>query len=144
MASEKRPAFAPFMQGSPLSRRWPDKRPQNEDGKRARRAARFAVCVHCGLDLNNHGIGFASMRAALRYHGAVDRAVPERQSLLIGINPHDSLNLWCVAKSCHYEPRRPPTSSYATATGQDFVRDSKKRVFDGAGGRGPSFLRPVS
>ena len=85
-----------------LGRRWPGVAPEKDGWKDASKRFRFAVCEHCGLDLNHHGIGFASKKAALRYRGAVDHIVPERLALLIGKNPHEPLNLMCLAASpCH-------------------------------------------
>jgi hypothetical protein len=77
--------------------------PQKKEWKDASRKFRFAVCEHCGLQLNHHGIGFASKKAALRYRGAVDHIVPERLLLTLGrANPHEPINLMCLAASpCH-------------------------------------------
>jgi hypothetical protein len=107
MASEKLPVFQSFPQVSRVSRKWRGKRPKKKGWKQARRVAEFAVCEHCGLNLNNHGIGFASKRAAMRYRGAIDHIVPERLALLTGKNPHDPLNLWCLAESCHDRIKTP-------------------------------------
>lgn len=84
-------------------KRWPGKPPQKKDWKRASRGVRFAVCEHCGLQLNNHGIGFAGKAAALRYRGVVDHIVPERFILTRGLqNPHEAINLKCLTASpCH-------------------------------------------
>lgn len=49
--------------------------------KQARKKFELAICEHCGLDINNHGIGFASKRVAARYRGAVDHIVLERLAL---------------------------------------------------------------
>ena len=55
--------------------------------KQARKKFELAICEHYGLDLNNHGIGFASKRVAMRYRGAADHIVLERLALLTGKNP---------------------------------------------------------
>ncbi len=90
-----------------LPARWYGKTPKKKGWKHARLVARFAVCEHCGLELNNHGIGFAGKRAAIRYRGAVDHIVPERLCLLTRKNPHEPLNLICLAERCHNRIKTP-------------------------------------
>lgn len=102
MALENVPVFPSVSQLLRLGRKWHGTPPEKKSWKQARKKFELAVCEHCGLDLNHHGIGFASKRAALRYRGAVDHIVPERLALLIGKNPHEPLNLMCLAASpCH-------------------------------------------
>ena len=43
--------------------------------KQARKKFELAICEHCDLDLNNHGIGFASKRVAMRDRLALQYAV---------------------------------------------------------------------
>jgi hypothetical protein len=129
MASEKLPVFPSVPQGPLVSRKWPGKRPEKKGWKRARRVAEFAVCEHCGLNLNNHGIGFASKRAALRYRGAVDHIVPERLALLTGKNPHDPLNLWCLAESCHDRIKTPADKLLCDGDTRGFLARLKDNGF---------------
>lgn len=107
MALENLSVFPSASQLLRLGRRWHGESPEKKDWKKARKKFELAVCEHCGQDLNNHGIGFASKRAAMRYRGAVDHIVPERLAMLTGKNPHEPINLWCLAECCHNRIKTP-------------------------------------
>jgi 5-methylcytosine-specific restriction endonuclease McrA len=80
---------------------WSGKRPKKKGWKSARKKFVVAECEHCGAQLNRHGIGSPCKAIALRFGGAVDHIVPERLALLTKKNPHDPVNLMCLARPCH-------------------------------------------
>jgi hypothetical protein len=112
-----------------MIRRWRGLEPKKQGWKQARKKFELAICEHCGLDLNNHGIGFPSKRAALRYRGAVDHIVPERLILLTRMNPHEPINLICLAESCHNRIKTPADKLLCEGDRAGYLRTLEENGF---------------
>jgi hypothetical protein len=92
----------PILRSLSLFRKWPGEKPDRQFWPKARRKCLYAICEHCGRELNAHGVGFASKAEALRFPGAVDHIVPARYVAMVsGKNPNDPVNLMTLAISCH-------------------------------------------
>lgn len=85
-------------------RKWPGRVPNRHLWPKARRKCLYAVCEHCGRELNAHGIGFDTAGKLQRFGSAghVDHIVPARLvELRTRKNPNEPLNLWTLAVTCH-------------------------------------------
>lgn len=83
------------------SKRWFGQAPRKEGWTDAREAFVLARCEHCAAETVEGKKEGETL--IVRYTGHVDHIVPERMILQLcpGMNPHDPINLMCLARSCH-------------------------------------------